>query len=82
MYVGKSIPQSIYKTKLKGTDADVGETTGIYVSSHYSHAAALGIGGEGWALVNKGYYGHGSKFKVFRCTKPENAKYRAGKIIR
>ena len=80
MYVGKNIAQDVYANTLKGTDSDVGKTTGYFVSSHYSHPASLGIGGPDWALTSKSYYK--GKFKVFRCIKPQDTRYRAGKEVR
>ena len=80
MYVGKPIAKEIYKKNLKGTDADVGSATGTYVSSHFSNPAALGIGGGRWSLADASFYK--GKYKVYRCVKPSNKHYRAGKTVK
>jgi hypothetical protein len=79
MYVGKTIASQIYKKNLKGTDADVGKTTGNYVSSHFSNPAALGIGGGQWSLADASFYKN--RYKVYRCIKPSNKHYRAGNAV-
>lgn len=80
MYVGKSIAKSVYKQNLKGTDADLGSASGSYVSSHFSNPAALCICGGSWSLVDASFYK--DRYKVYRCIKPSDKRYRAGKAVK
>ncbi|MDO4399430.1 MAG: hypothetical protein Q4D27_00605 [Coriobacteriia bacterium] len=83
MYVGGQIPQDIYAKYLKGTDADLGKPTGVWVSSHHGHAnrntksAALGIGGTSYSYTDS----YGNSVRIYRCVKPSDTQYRAGKAV-
>ena len=86
MYVGKKIPGEVYRAShgTKGTEADVGEPNGVWVSAHggwWHHpgtgsASAPSIGDTSFAFA------HAFKdVKVFRCTKPAKDAYRAGNVV-
>ena len=83
MYVGNQIPQEIYAKHLKGTDADLGKPIGVWVSSHHGHAnrntksAALGIGGTSYSYTDS----YGNSVRIYRCVKPSDTQYRAGKAV-
>ena len=83
MYVGSSIPKDIYKKEIKGkgvSGGDTGTPNGVWVSAHLSihGGAAPGIGDSSWSLANNPY---GHTVYIYRCTKPNNAKYRHGGAV-
>lgn len=86
MYVGKDIAKEVYRTHLKGGDADLGTPKGNFVSAHWGSGlsstrnAALCICDGAWSLADHGSYS--GQWEIFRCVKPSDAAYRAGKAVR
>ena len=84
IYVGNKIAKEVYKSKLKGTDADLGTPNGQWVSGHHDYAggSAACICKNGWALVTSGLYEKGAAYKVYRCTTPAKSGYKVGKVVK
>lgn len=67
MYVGENIAKRVYKSDLVDTDADFGEPTGAWVSSHARYR-----GGAAMCISEYKFASSGSKhYRVFRCTNPD-----------
>ena len=67
MYVGDDIAQKVYKTNLKGTDADRGSPAGPWVSSHVRYRGGSALCMCDWRRASSGH----KSFKVFRCIDPD-----------
>ena len=83
MFVGSSIPKSVYRNEIKGSGVsggDTGSPNGVWMSAHLSvrGGAAAGIGNASWSLANNP---SGHTVYIYRCTKPNDRSYRHGAAV-
>ena len=85
MYVGKTIPQEIYKKYIKGKGkkkGDLGKPTNdtAWVSAHHAGGMSA-VGSAALCMGNAKYAGAKKISKIYRCVKPNAKKYRVGKVV-